>query len=97
MRGLTMRPGQRVVIVVDTLRGVAGTVSGVCGEGGLEVQMDRPIESPDAGTSYVMTFHESQVVPEAEWCTCDLRSSGCTCGAFAAEKARKEAALAMAS
>jgi len=93
MRGITLQAGDRIVIVADQMRGSAGTVSGICADGHVEIQIDQPINLVDAGPIFVITFHESQVVPEAEWCICDLRVSGCTCGAFAAEQARKAATL----
>ena len=94
MNGLYLQAGDRVVILADGMRGSPGTVSGICADGQFEIQVDRPFEVPDANPVYTMTLHESQVVPEREWCTCDLRIGGCTCGAFAAEKARKAAATA---
>ena len=94
MGGITLHAGDRVVIIAEGLRGSAGTVSGVCADGQLEVHVDQPVEVADVGPVYVMTFHKSQIVPEREWCTCDLRLGGCTCGAFAAEQARKAAAMA---
>ena len=96
MGGIHLQAGDRVVIVADGLRGAAGTISGFCADGQLEIHVDQAVDIADTGPVYVMTFHQSQVVPEQEWCTCDLRLGGCTCGAFVAEQARKAAALATA-